>query len=169
MGLDNIPKVYPCQKANTVILTDDGKIDCDETQNNGGCPWKNEYESNPLLKEASPTYGMLGTGCWYRGKYGNSLLNLSENGDFSSYGDTLYSFYGKGFDDGKEGMSPEYCQEMSQYMKNETEHFAAMVRDYQERNPSEKIDEKSIINDWIYASWWLDFVAKYADGSRVWY
>lgn len=169
MGLDNIPKVYPCEKANTVVYNTDKRIDCDETQSCGGCPWKNQYEANPLLKEAIPTYGMLGTGCWYRGKYGNSLLNLSENGDFHSYGETKFSFYGNGFDDGEEGLTPEYCIEMSQYMKNETEHFAAMVRDYLERNPEENIDEKDLINDWIYASWWLEFVAEYGNGSRVWY
>jgi flavodoxin len=169
MGLDNIPNAYPCKKANTAILVDDGRIDCDATKNSGGCPWKNEFESSILLKEASPTYGMFGTSCWYRGKYGNSLLNLSENGEFDPWGNTRYSFYGEGLDDGEEGMSPEYCKKMSKYMRDKTEHFAATIRDYAKNHPEEEIKEKEIINDWIYAAWWLDFIAEYGDGSQIWY
>jgi hypothetical protein len=165
MGLDNIPNVYPCKKENTAILSDDGRIDCDATMEADKCPWKRESENSHLLKisGATPTYGMLGTSCWYRGKYGNMLLSLLENGSIDSYADTAYSFYGEGGDDGKEGLSVQYCKDMSQYMKNHTEEFSnrAYVN-----NPNEAED---LIKDWIYATWWLQFVAENSEGSAVWY
>jgi hypothetical protein len=165
MGLDNIPKVYPCKKENTAILTEDGRIDCVETINAGKCPWKRESENSHLLKVsgAKPTYGMLGVGCWYRGKYGNMLLSLLENGSLDAYENTVYSFYGNGGDDGEEGLSIQYCEDMSQYMKNHTEEFSnrAYVN-----YPDEAED---LIKDWIYATWWLQFVAENAEGSAVWY
>jgi hypothetical protein len=165
MGLDNIPKVYPCQKENTAILDKDGRIDCDETISAGKCPHKREMESSVLLKQsnAKPTYGMFGVACWYRGKYGNMLLALLENGSMDTYQDTVYSFYGEGGDDGEKGLSVEYCYNMSQYMKNHTEEFSnrAYVN-----YPDEAED---LIKDWIYACWWLGFVAEYAEGSSTWY
>ena len=165
MGLDNIPKVYPCKKTNTAVLTEDDRIDCGETIKVGKCPWKQESESSDLLKKsgATPTYGMFGVPCWYRGKYGNMLLSLLENGNLDAYENTAYSFYGEGGDDEGEGLSMQYCEDMSQYMKNHTEEFAnrAYVN-----NPDEATD---LIKDWIYASWWLEFVAKNAEGSSIWY
>jgi hypothetical protein len=165
MGLDNIPKVYPCKKENTAILTEDGRIDCEKTIAAKKCPYKREADASVLLNlsGAKPTIGMFGVPCWYRGKYGNMLLSLLENGDMDAYGDTDYSFYGNGGDDGEEGLSIGYCDDMSQYMKNHTEEFAnrAYVN-----YPEEAVD---LIKDWVYASWWLDFVAEYADGSSIWY
>jgi hypothetical protein len=163
MGLDNIPKVYPCKKENTAILTEDGRIDCAKTIEAKKCPYKREADSSVLLNQsgAKPTIGMFGVSCWYRGKYGNMLLSLLENGDMDSYEATEYSFYGDGGDD--EGLSVDYCKNMSQFMKNHSEEFAnrAYVN-----YPDEAED---LIKDWIYASWWLDFVAEYADGSHIWY
>lgn len=167
MGLDNIPNVYPCKKRGGVVLDKDGRIDCEKTMNAGNCPWKQEYESNVMVSKSKPAYGMLGTNCWYRGKYGNALLNLFEHGDFDAYGDTQYHFYGEGFATGKEGMSVEYCLEMSKWMKDNTEKFAEQAIAYAESNNDS--NPQDLISDWIYASWWLDFVAKYADGSNIWY
>lgn len=166
MGLDNIPYEYPCDKKGIASFTEDGRIDCDETQANGNCPWQNEYKKEVLLKEAVPTYGMLGTGCWYRGKYGNFLLGLLE-GNPDSYADTKYSFYGDGIGDNGEGMSVDYCLDMHEYMKENTEQFAFKAKEYvAEQNGG---DEKDYINDWLYATWWVKFAAEHCEGSKIWY
>lgn len=167
MGLDNIPHQYPCKKQGIASLTEDGRIDCDETQANGNCPWQNEYEKAVLLKEARPTYGMLGTGCWYRGKYGNFLLGMLE-GKADYYTDTKYSFYGEGINETIEGMSVEYCLELANYMEENTEKFAHQARQYVLNNENGG-DEKDYINDWLYATWWLKFAAEHCDGSSIWY
>lgn len=164
MGLDNIPRVYPCEKENTAITDDDGRIDCKKTIEANKCPYKREVESSVLLKQsgAKPTYGMFGVPCWYRGKYGNMLLALLERGNLDAYEETEYSFYGDGGDN--EGLSIQYCKDMSQFMKNHTEQFAKQA---QKNSPGEEAED--LIKDWVYASWWLDFVAEYADGSAIWY
>ena len=169
MGLDNIPHQYPCEKQGIASLTDDGLIHCDETKAKGNCPWKNEYEKAITLKEANPTYGMLGTSCWYRGKYGNWLLELLE-GNPDSYADTKYSFYGEGIDkddQDSEGMSVDYCLDMHKYMKENTEEFAYKAREYVIKEDGG--DEKELINDWLYATWWTKFAAEYCEGSSIWY
>lgn len=175
MGLDNIPREYPCKKQGIASVNHEGKIDCDKTQSLGNCPWKNEFEANPLLKEARPTYGMLGTSCWYRGKYGNFLLGLLE-GNPDAYADTKYSFYGEGIENGDgtydEGMSVDYCLDMASYMENNTEQFAHKAKDYaltQNEIHDEDVYEKDLIKDWIYATWWTKFAAEYCDGSTIWY
>lgn len=168
MGLDNIPHKYPCKTQGIASLTEDGRIDCDQTQANGNCPWQNQYEKAVLLKEARPTYGMLGTGCWYRGKYGNALLRLLEHGNFDGYyDDTKYSFYGEGIDENTEGMSIDYCLDMHNYMSANTEAFAHKAKEYSQKEDGG--DEKDLINDWLYATWWLKFAAEHCEGSSIWY
>jgi hypothetical protein len=158
MGLDNIPKQYPCEMTGTAVKTDN-RIDCDATINCGKCPWKNEFETDPMLKGSKPTYGMFGTPCWYRGKYGNGLLSLLEHGEFNAYADTTYSFYG----DSDDGMSREYCEEMHLYMRDNTEKFAFQAQ------KSEPENYQEYVKDWLYATWWVKFVANFADGSNVWH
>ena len=85
MGLDNMPMVYPCE--GIAIKDSDGRTDCVATQACGNCGWKNEFESDPLTKNLKPVTGMFGADCWYRGKYGNYLLNV-----FSDSEDTVQSF-----------------------------------------------------------------------------
>jgi hypothetical protein len=162
MGLDNIPKRYPC--IDVAVKDQDGRIDCIETQSCGKCTWENESKSNPMLAGINPVLGMFGTSCWYRGKYGNYLLRLLEGIDSNDYkSDTKYSFYGGNFPDGEEGISPDECLEMSKYMKDNTEKFAYQARQV---HPDE---EKEYISDWIYASWWLEFAGKHCNGSAIWY
>jgi hypothetical protein len=171
MGLDNIPKEYPCEQQGIATLDEKGRIDCNLTQSKGNCPWKNEFEKSVLLKEARPTYGMLGTDCWYRGKYGNFLLRLLEDVPEDNYFvDTKYSFYGDGIPEEKsEGMSIDYCLDMSSYMESNTENFAHKAKQYVENQKENEFDEKSLINDWIYATWWVKFAAEHCNGSSVWY
>lgn len=169
MGLDNIPHQYPCEKQGIVSYENNGQIDCDTTKGKGNCPWQNEYEKAIVLKEAKPTYGMFGTSCWYRGKYGNWLLSLLE-GDPNSYTDTKYSFYGEGMgedDPDSKGMSAAYCLEMHEYMRDNTEKFALRAREYAAKEDGG--DEKEYINDWLYATWWLKFAAEHCEGSSIWY
>lgn len=157
MGLDNIPAIYPCK--DKAIRDEENRIDCSSTQKQGLCPWKNQYESDPLLKQSRPTYGMLGTDCWYRGKWGNVLVQM-----LATKVPHDYSFYGDGMGDGVEGMSPEYCIEMSEFMKNHIEQFAFIaIEQYGEE------EAKIYINDYIYAAWWLNFVANNSEGSEIWY
>ena len=48
MGLDNIPREYPC--ATKATRDSDNRIDCVKTQEENNCPWKNEKESSPMVK-----------------------------------------------------------------------------------------------------------------------
>lgn len=156
MGLDNIPKNYPCKTQGTVVLVpktfDDGttvdQIDCKATQEAGGCPWLN---GNPPTK--GRVYGILGTECWYRGKYGNALLEdagLGGGNDF--YGDN---------DDSTE-KSPESCihlaEQIAQYL---THTFLPDIV------PTEEAAELKA--ELEYAEWYLRWAAEQADGLVCWY
>lgn len=160
MGLDNIPNTYPCiEKAER---NSDNQIDCNLTKIAGNCTWQNKKQENPLVKDINGTLGMFGTDCWYRGKYGNYMLSLIED----EYSNT--SFYGNGFENGDEGISPIDCYKLSKHMKDNTEKYAYALT--MQKEPSYNQEEvKERINDWIYATWWLDFVAEFADGSSIWY
>ncbi len=104
MGLDNIPHRYACERLGTAVKVDildkDGvaivdeetglpqkRIDCRETQAQGKCPYLISL-SKTDLQDGSVT-GIFGTDCWYRGTYGNYLIEALELPDFE------YSFYGQ--------------------------------------------------------------------------
>lgn len=160
MGLDNMPKVYPCKPKASLI---DGKIDCDETKACGNCTWENEAIKNPSVTMAGRALGMFGTDCWYRGKHGNWLLSML-NGEATSWiGNEEYTFYGNGHEDGSEGISPKDCLAMADYMEEHTEDF---IYSASKQFPEEIEGCKE---DWNYAIWWLRFVAEFADGSATWY
>lgn len=160
MGLDNIPRNYPCEEKAIYV---DGSIDCAKTQDAGCCPWKNDYESNPLVKDTSPSIGIFGTDCWYRGKYGNWLLSVLQGQDDPYYiNQNGYSFYGS-YDGEEEGISPDECFEMSKWMADNTELFAFQAR---KNHPD---NAEKMTKDWIYASWWLKFVGEKCNGSAIWY
>ena len=162
MGLDNITKEYPC--IDVAIKDQDGRIDCIETQACGKCTWKNEYESNPMVKDSVPTVGIMGTDCWYRGKYGNGLLSMLDGVDNMWHESSLgISFYGKGFANGDEGISSDECISMANIMKDNTEKFAFNAK---QLHPD---DYEEYIKDWMYATWWLDFVGEFCEGSAIWY
>lgn len=156
MGLDNIPKNYPCKKNGTAVTNpktyDDGttvdQIDCEATQEAGGCPWLN---SNPPIDGRA--YGILGTACWYRGKYGNALLNDAGLGGGED-------FYGDSEDGTKK--SPESCIELadkiSQYL---THTFPPDLL------PTD--EAKELKDDLTYAEWYLRWAAEQADGLECWY
>ena len=162
MGLDNIPQTYPCKRENTAILNELGQIDCKQTMAAHQCPYQREKENNPITKDINGIYGMLGTDCWYRGKYGNRLLSQmqSYNNEFPYDED---GFYGNGED----GISADECLTMSETMVEFTESWVHYVKTASKAENAE--EQKNLINDWIYAAWWLKFVGEYADGSEIWY
>ena len=166
MGLDNIPMTYPCKKENTAILNEEGQIDCKQTIEAHQCPYQREKENDPIIKDISPTYGMFGTDCWYRGKYGNYLLSeMKIHNDEFPYDEN--GFYGDINESGQGGISEDECLKMSESMVEFTESWVHYVRTASDRKNAE--DQKTLINDWIYAAWWLKFVGNYADGSEIWY
>jgi len=162
MGLDNIPRNYPCRTQGTAVLEmrtdtdgnplldDDGtqmsRIDCGATAACGGCTWKNDYEASGL--NGGSVTGMFGTDCWYRGKYGNWLL------DKLGYSSEDYSFYGDN-EDGSD-KSASSCQTLSEVI------VEALDEDQHE------LDAEGV-KDALYAAWWLNWVAEKADGSVCWY
>lgn len=170
MGLDNIPHSYPCKLQNSAVLNENGQIDCNATQNAKGCPWLEEKNNDLRVANAGSTYGILGTDCWYRGKYGNYLLdkmkqyssNFDDEMDYDFYGDLNYS-------DEEEGISPEACISMSETMFNYSEVWIKIVDDMIEKNEVDAENRESIIYDWVYAAWWLNFAGEYCEGSGVWY
>ena len=161
MGLDNIPREYPC--ATKATRDSDNRIDCVKTQEENNCPWKNEKESSPMVKNIGKTVGIFGTDCWYRGKYGNFLLDIL-NDKVDQHEMHEYHFYGENDD----GLNTDYCFDMAKWMRDNTEQFAFNAKKYIETNqPNE--DVKDYINDWTYAIWWLEFVGKTSNGSAVWW
>jgi hypothetical protein len=125
----------------------------------------NEYQSDPLLKDVSPVYGMFGTDCWYRGKYGNSMLADMKkyNSDFDN--EMPSDFYGNT----EEGIDADTCIEMSDVMFQYMEAWSFVVNKMVKTGELPEQNKESYIKDWIYAAWWLKFVGNTSDGSVVWY
>lgn len=160
MGLDNIPKIYPCEKNGTAvklcrtdrdgkdILNEDGtpdlEIDCDLTMEAGGCPWKN---ANP---PKGAVYGIFGVPCWYRGKAGNTLMARYADPATPNLNDE--SFYGD-IEDGTE-KTPESCLRLADHVAQVREH-----------NVSDEYDFDAL----TYAEWYLRWAAENTDGLICWY
>jgi hypothetical protein len=166
MGLDNIPHEYPCRKQGTAItisrkgkdgndlLNDDGSvmtsIDCDATKEGGGCPYKNDYEKSGLT--GGSVIGMFGTDCWYRGKYGNYLVE-----ELGVYDETKgLSFYGA-LGDGTY-KSPHECNILADAMEEAAE-------DYEGKEENRQETKESI----TYAIWYLRWSAVNTEGLDCWY
>lgn len=157
MGLDNIPHRYPCRDAGTAVLvaktysTPDGdetvdQIDCDATQAAGGCPWLN---ANPPTE--GRVYGIMGAQCWYRGKYGNYLLEnfgAIDGNDF--YGDNEDGTY----------KSPTSCLSLA-------DEIDGMLVSYEGETLTDEQQETR--TGLIYAAWYLRWAAATTDGLDCWY
>ena len=154
MGLDNIPKQYPCKTQGTAVMVED-QIDCKATQSCGGCPYVNELNKQDKEALGNPVYGMFGTDCWYRGKYGNFLL------DAIGYGDSdFFSFYGDN-EDGTE-KSPESCLVVAAVIDEAFDEC-------QEDDGVYRMGGEDISPDLRYASWYLKWAAEFTDGLVCWY
>lgn len=160
MGLDNFPKNYPCKTQGTAVMVqrknhegtllthEDGSpdmvIDCDGTQACGQCPYKNAFDKSGL--DGGAVYGMFGTPCWYRGKYGNHLLDLVEidTDDYNFYGDN---------EDGTE-KSAQSCKSLADAISEALTEFDGA---------NEYADELR------YAEWYLRWASEKCDGLGAWY
>ena len=165
MGLDNIPHHYPCDRAGTSVrvalkdregnvLMDEEtnvpmtQIKCDDTIENGGCPYKNAHAKSGLA--SGGVTGMLGTYCWYRGKYGNYLLEalgIDEN---------EWNFYG----DNEEGTfkTAESCRALADEMERvKAQHGQVLM------------ENGDVTDEVDYAIWYLRWAAEHCDGLDAWY
>lgn len=167
MGLDNIPHVYACRKQGTVIesprLDKDGNplteedgsvvmaIDCKATQEAGGCPYTKAFATSGL--EGGAVYGIFGTDCWYRGKWGNWLLE-----DTGLYDETTgVSFYGALGDNSHK--SPHECLILADAISN-----------FLDDEPDWKASEGDAdASDLAYAEWYLRWAAEECEGLDCWY
>ena len=88
---------FRANRAAKATRDSDNRIDCVKTQEENNCHWKNEKESNPMVKHIDKTVGIFGTDCWYRGKYGNFLLDVLHDkiDQFENYeyGNFIFIFY----------------------------------------------------------------------------
>ncbi|HEY6415275.1 MAG TPA: hypothetical protein VIX41_03525 [Acidimicrobiales bacterium] len=158
MGLDNIPHRYPCAVVGTAIRTldDDGgqRIDCNATMAADCCPWQTASRD-----AGSPTYGMLGVPCWFRGKSGNWMLEELTAIGHTPPGD----FYGtKDQEEPGPHLDPEFCTTLSKWMADHAEVYASLHR-------GDDDGGKDAVDGYRYAAWWLGFVARSAEGSDTWY
>jgi hypothetical protein len=160
MGLDNIPHEYPCVNKKTAVMVT-GQIDCKATQEAGGCPWQNA-EDRPQNGHVT---GIFGTDCWYRGKYGNHLLE-----DVLGFYDETdgLSFYGSNADGTHKSASE--CKTLAEVIES------GMKEVTWDDNPEDKdyLEYGHVVNtkykdDCEYAAWWLRWVAAEANGTDCWY
>ncbi len=157
IGLDSLPREYPCQLEGTAVM-EDGRIDCDRTIAVAGCPWAREYDAAGEPGES--VIGMLGTYCWFRGKVGEWALRLLEEvGE-----EAPYSFYG-GDDEAEPGvLPPDECLGLAKWMEDRGELYAKLAID--EYGSDEASDQVEV---YTYAIWWLRFAAQHANGTRAWW
>ena len=163
MGLDNMPKTYPCESL--AVKDEHGSIDCKATQEAHNCPYMNEYENDPITENLSPVYGMFGVPCWYRGKYGNQMLEDMKRYNSNFDNDMPSDFYGNS----DEGIDADLCSEMADVMFQYMEAWSHAVHQMVKNREITEQGKDSYIRDWLYAAWWLKFVAKFGDGSAIWY
>lgn len=126
-------------------------ISCEATAGKGCCPYKNAVNKTGMTEGA--VYGMFGTPCWYRGKWGNYLLEALE-------GDAEYSFYGD--NDDQTEKSPESCRATADYMEE-------LLDEQLGDNKEFIVNGEDLVPQVRYAVWWLRWVADEADGSNCWY
>ena len=159
MGLDNLPLKYPCVSRGTAIRHGD-RIDCAATTESGGCPWQ-EAADRP---ERGHVLGMLGTACWYRGKYGEYLLNILRIDD----GDT--TFFGDSADGAtKSALS---CKDSSRRISEALEALSDTTIAQRLRADGEAFSPEAVTqfrDDAAYAAWWLNWVAREGGGATCWF
>ena len=170
MGLDNIPHRYACERLGSAIkvnindkdgnpIMDDRvalpmkRIDCDATIAARLCPHSLALEKSMITNKA--VHGLFGTPCWYRGKYGNYLLeSMGIEGDETS-------FYGNNEDATYKSASD--CHALATEMESHVKEFG-----YPALAPTDS-DQDSLKDDIDYAIWWLRWVADECGGSDAWY
>ncbi|MBT3194090.1 MAG: hypothetical protein HN341_16220 [Verrucomicrobia bacterium] len=175
MGLDNMPHAYPCKEQGTAVIEkkthtwedENGNtqsensypVDCDKTIEAGGCPY-----TNASPPETGSVTGMFGTYCWYRGKYGNWLINALDApktmniDNIDPYGaDDDASFYGT--DPEGRYRPPQACRDLADQMESALN----------ERGGQLVFNKDDRTDDVLFAIWYLRWVAKECDGMDAWY
>ena len=166
MGLDNIPHRYPCERLGTAVkvslhdkdgneLIDEAtglpakQTNCDQTIEQKGCPYMLAYEKSGLA--GGSVTGLFGTHCWYRGKYGNYLLEALDIDDNQS------NFYG----DNEEGTykSPDSCRALADMMESQMNKMGLPVM----------LEGEDVTKEVKYAIWYLRWVADECGGMDAWY
>ena len=160
MGLDNMPHKYPCEIQGTAIMetitlrdgSTDERIGCVETVAVDGCPFTN------AKPPPGQVVGMLGTYCWYRGKYGNWLiraLNGQERDDFSDANGA--DFYGT--DEDGLWRPPHECNELARAME------IALA----ERGGTLEFEGEDATDEVKFAIWYLRWTAAECEGMDAWF
>ena len=145
----------------TVIYRDGSeheRIDCEETVASNGCPFTN---ASPPPGQVT---GMLGTYCWYRGKYGNWLVRALNGMDpeaFDDLGDD--NFYGTD----EEGLyrPPEACLSVADQMEASLAERGGKLTSFSEPGH----DQDELTEEVLFAIWYLRWVAKECDGMDAWF
>jgi hypothetical protein len=162
MGLDNYPHTYPCRAQGTAIMTteDEPRIDCDATIKADRCPWKVAAEG----RGQPVTSMMFGTPCWYRGKVGTWMLGTLEEAGHPLPRSIAEGFYGDPEpEEGQPNLSPAYCAELSTFMEDHIEAYAAQVS----KDPD--VDLRDAIEHYRYAAWWMRFASEQCEGAEAWW
>lgn len=159
MGLDNLPLKYPCVSRGTAVRDSD-RIDCSSTMAVGGCPWQ-EASDRP---ERGQVLGMLGTSCWYRGKYGEYILNVLRLDDEET------TFFG----DNQDGTTKSAlsCQDDSRKIYEALGSTSDETIAHRLKADGEDASPEAVSrfrDDATYAAWWLNWVAREGGGSTCWF
>ena len=134
----------------TITMRDgstDERIDCEATIKVGGCPFTN---ANP--PEKGRVMGMMGTHCWYRGKYGNWLvdgLGIPPESDDNFYGTD---------EDGLH-RPPKECKELADQMES----------DLAERGGTLEFKGEDATDEVKFAIWYLRWTAAECEGMDAWF
>ena len=169
MGLDNMPHKYPCKDQGTAVievierdygngLEKSGQIDCDATMEKGGCPYVND-DNRP---DDGGVLGLFGTPCWYRGKYGNYLVEVLKGEEEPDSWTADPSFYAEGETDFK---TPEECRELADFMEEK-------LLDYDGKKVRAKNDDnedEDLTSEILYAIWYLRWSDHECGGLDAWY
>ena len=103
--------------------------------------------------------GMLGTYCWYRGKYGNALIRALSGLDMDDYsGDTDdNNFYGT--DDEGLYRPPEACRSLADQMESALD----------ERGGTLIAHDEDVTDEVKFAIWYLRWAADECNGMGTWF
>lgn len=149
MGLDNIPRRYPCKAQGTAVLDGQGRIDCDATLGSGGCPWLKADLGDGAV------YGMLGVPCWYRGKVGAWMIDTLAGAGAELPAEISGGFYGDA-----DTLTPDYCNALAAWMEDHGELFLSAL-------PEQDRAREAI--GYRYAVRWLRWAAEHCDGALAWW
>ena len=157
-----MPHTYPCEKQGTAIMetvvykadgSEHERIDCVETVAADGCPFTN------ATPPPGQVVGMMGTYCWYRGKYGNALIRALSGLDMDDYsGDTDDdNFYGT--DEDGLYRPPEACVALAYQMESALDEKGGIL----------VVEGEDVTDEVKFAIWYLRWTAAECDGMDAWF